>query len=260
MAVLCIVFSQGFSYSCALPWSFWPEEASSLERSVHSNADKYFLLYACIQIFFSSKFPDLWISVILLYCLSLAVSSLLHWRLDRNGWRDPQHFWTHLETFPFPSWAGRTMWEMKINWLPLICFLFFFYFHSLSIWRLLKFQLDCGKLGVKSGFCNQCGRRRLPNSSAQTQDYCRTPFLVRFNLRLPEIIAFQLMLEAFIVVALHTKKLLDMFTLTASGREFSVLQKCCVISGVCGGCLGICVLQWCSSSHASCGNGIPKRN
>lgn len=67
---------------------------------------------------FSSKCPDLWISVILLYCLSLAFFNLLHWRLDRNGWRDPQHFWTHLERFPFHSWAGRTMWEMKINWLP----------------------------------------------------------------------------------------------------------------------------------------------
>lgn len=124
--------------------------------------------FKCWQIFsslflhtdiFSSKFPDLWISVILLYYLSSAFSNLLHWRLDRNGWRDPQHFWTHLERFPFPNWAGRTMWEMKINWLPLIYFLFFFYFHSFSIWRLLKLQLDCGKLGVKNGFCNQHGRK-----------------------------------------------------------------------------------------------------
>lgn len=155
-AVLCIV-SLKFSYNCALPWGFGAEEASSLELSVHLNADKYFLHYSCIQIFVFqiSRFYEFqWFYF---YCLSSAFSNFLHWRLDRNGWRDPQHFWTHLERLSFPSWAGRAMWEMKINWLPLIYFLFFSYFHSLSIWRLLKFQLDCGKLGVKSGFCNQEG-------------------------------------------------------------------------------------------------------
>lgn len=157
-AVLCIV-SQGFSYTCALPWSFGVEEASSLELSVHSNADKYFLHSSCIQIFFLPNFQIYkfqWFYFIACH-QRFPAFSLKTWQEWMRG--PPQHFWTHLERFPFPSWAGRTMWEMKINWLPLIYFLFLSYFHSLSIWRLLKFQLGCGKLGVKSVFCNQCGRK-----------------------------------------------------------------------------------------------------
>lgn len=48
--------SQGFFYNCALPWSFWAEETSIVELSVHLNADKYFLHYYCIHIFFLPNF------------------------------------------------------------------------------------------------------------------------------------------------------------------------------------------------------------
>lgn len=182
-AVLCVV-SQGFSYSCALPWSFWAEEASSLELSVHSNADKYFHHYSCIQIFFLPNFQIYkfqW-----LYFIACHQRFLTFFTENFTGMDEGTH-----TTSEF-TWKGSLspveQEEQCERWKLIGCFWFIFSFSPVSIpcpfGGCSSFNWAVVSWVWRVFFVTSVAGRRLPNNNAQTQDYCRTLFLLRFNLAL----------------------------------------------------------------------------